>query len=87
MRKLALHWQILIAIVLAGIAGSIIFGYRESTGNEPGIFGIDFVVMFDYIGTLFSERVEDDHRAVDYFVHHHRRRGHRRWRQSWCAWR
>lgn len=53
MRKLALHWQILIAIVLAGIAGSIIFEYRESTGNEPGIFGIDFVVMFDYIGTLF----------------------------------
>lgn len=53
MRKLALHWQILIAIILAGITGTIIFEYRASTGNEPGIFGIDFITMFDYIGTLF----------------------------------
>ena len=53
MRKLALHWQILIAIILAGIVGTIIFEYRDSTGNEPGVFGIDFVTMFDYIGTMF----------------------------------
>ncbi len=53
MRKPALHWQILIAIILAGIAGTIIFEYRDSTGNEPGVFGIDFITMFDYIGTLF----------------------------------
>ncbi|MCH8100824.1 MAG: dicarboxylate/amino acid:cation symporter [Proteobacteria bacterium] len=53
MRKLALHWQILIAIVLAGIVGTIIFEYRASTGNEPGIVGIEFLTMFDYIGTLF----------------------------------
>lgn len=53
MRKLALHWQILIAIVLAGIAGLIIFSYRESTGTEPGIFGIDYVVILGYIGDLF----------------------------------
>ena len=53
MRKLALHWQILIAIILAGITGTIIFEYRASTGNEPGIFGIDFITMFDYVGTLF----------------------------------
>ena len=53
MRKLALHWQILIAIILAGISGSVIFEYRASTGNEPGIFDIDFLTMFDYVGTLF----------------------------------
>ncbi len=53
MRKLALHWQILIAIILAGITGTIVFEYRASTGNEPGIFGIDFITMFDYVGTLF----------------------------------
>jgi len=53
MRKLALHWQILIAIILAGIAGSVIFEYRASTGDEPGIFDIDFLTMFDYVGTLF----------------------------------
>jgi len=53
MRKLALHWQILIAIVLAGIAGSVIFEYRSSTHLEPGIFGVDYVVIFGYIGKLF----------------------------------
>ncbi|MDH4056927.1 MAG: dicarboxylate/amino acid:cation symporter [Gammaproteobacteria bacterium] len=53
MRKLALHWQILIAIVLAGIAGLFIFSYRESTGIEPGMFGVDYVVIFGYIGDLF----------------------------------
>jgi proton glutamate symport protein len=53
MRKLALHWQILIAIVLAGIAGSVIFEYRSSTHLEPDIFGVDYVVIFGYIGKLF----------------------------------
>jgi Na+/H+-dicarboxylate symporter len=53
MRKLALHWQILIAIVLAFIAGMWMFGVKESTGSQPGLFGIEFIAMFDYIGTLF----------------------------------
>ncbi|HNP66112.1 MAG TPA: dicarboxylate/amino acid:cation symporter [Woeseiaceae bacterium] len=53
MRKLALHWQILIAIVLAGIAGYVIFEYRGSTGIEPGIFGVKYVAVFGYIGDLF----------------------------------
>ncbi len=53
MRKLALHWQILIAIVLAFGAGLAIFYYRENTGLEAGLFGIDFVAMFDFIGTIF----------------------------------
>lgn len=53
MRKLALHWQILIAIVFAFIAGLWMFNIKEATGNQPGVFGIEFIAMFDYIGTLF----------------------------------
>ena len=53
MRKLELHWQILIAIILAGIAGSIIFSYRESTGVEPTLLTIPYISIFDYIGTIF----------------------------------
>ncbi len=53
MRKLALHWQILIAIVFAFIAGLWMFSIKETTGNQPGVFGIEFIAMFDYIGTLF----------------------------------
>ena len=46
MRNLKLHWQILIAIVLAGIAGTI-------TGTEGSVLGITFVEIYDFIGTLF----------------------------------
>jgi Na+/H+-dicarboxylate symporter len=53
MRKLELHWQILIAIILAGIAGSIIFSYRESTGIEPTLLTIPYISIFDYVGTIF----------------------------------
>jgi len=53
MRKLALHWQILIAIAVAFIAGTVIFEYRNTTGIEPGIFGINYLTIFDYIGTMF----------------------------------
>ncbi|MEL7186574.1 MAG: dicarboxylate/amino acid:cation symporter [Pseudomonadota bacterium] len=53
MPKIALHWQILISIVLAGIVGLFIFDARETSGVEPGMFGVAFVTMMDYIGTLF----------------------------------
>jgi len=53
MRKLALHWQILIAIILAFAAGLWMFGVKESTGMQPGVFGIEFISMLDYIGELF----------------------------------
>lgn len=46
MRKLPLHWKILIAIVLA-----IIVGY--STGKDASLFGITFYSIFDFFGTLF----------------------------------
>jgi len=46
MLKLKLHWQILIALVLAAVAGSLV---SESTG----IFGISLVGVFEFVGTLF----------------------------------
>ncbi len=51
MRKLALHWQILIAIGLAFSVGLWIFYTTKSTGEQP--FGVNFIAGFDYIGTLF----------------------------------
>lgn len=53
MRKLALHWQILIAIILATVVGITIFTLREQSGVEPSILGIGFVTIFGYIGELF----------------------------------
>lgn len=44
--RLALHWQILIAIVLAGLAG-------WASGPDGGIFGMHWVDLFDFVGTLF----------------------------------
>ena len=52
MRKLALHWQILIAIGLAAVAGYFV---NSATTEDfiPGLFGVPFVAMFDYIGEIF----------------------------------
>ncbi|MBO1926011.1 dicarboxylate/amino acid:cation symporter [Thiomicrorhabdus sp. 6S2-11] len=44
--KLALHWQILIALVLATIMGSW-------SGTEGTIFGIHWLAVYTFIGTLF----------------------------------
>jgi Na+/H+-dicarboxylate symporter len=46
MRKLELHWQILIAILLAVVAGSL-------TGTEGGIGNVTFYQVYDFVGTLF----------------------------------
>ncbi len=46
MLKLKLHWQILIALGLAVIAGII-------TGKDAGIFGITFYSIYNFIGTMF----------------------------------
>ncbi len=52
MRKLALHWQILIAILLAVVVGSLV---KSGTTEDfaPNIFGVSFVAIFDYIGAMF----------------------------------
>jgi Na+/H+-dicarboxylate symporter len=46
MLKLKLHWQILIALGLAVIAGSI-------TGKDMSIAGVTFYSIYEFIGTLF----------------------------------
>ncbi|MEM9690028.1 MAG: dicarboxylate/amino acid:cation symporter [Pseudomonadota bacterium] len=52
MPKLALHTQIFIALALA-----VLFGYLVNVSttetSQPGILGVPYVAMFDYIGTLF----------------------------------
>ncbi len=52
MPKLALHTQIFIALGFA-----VFFGWLINTNTtdtfQPGILGVPFVSMFDYIGTLF----------------------------------
>ena len=52
MRKIALHWQILIAIALAIVAG---WAVKESTTATftPNILGVEFVSIFDYVGRMF----------------------------------
>lgn len=46
MKKLPLHWQILIAILLACIAGGL-------TGRDMALFGVAFYDVYDFLGTLF----------------------------------
>ena len=51
-RKLALHWQILIAIVFAAIVGTIVRHYTTD-GVTPAIMGVSFVSVFKFIGAIF----------------------------------
>ncbi len=46
MRRLALHWQILIALALAVVAGSL-------SGTDAAIAGVPFVAVYGFIGDLF----------------------------------
>ncbi len=53
MKKLELHWQILIAILLAGVSGWLVNKSIASGVENPSILGISIVGVFDYIGSLF----------------------------------
>ena len=53
MQKIELHWQILIAIILAAISGWIVNGLIASGVSDPSILGISVLGIFKYIGTLF----------------------------------
>lgn len=46
MMKLKLHWQILIALVLAVIVGTL-------TGTDGSLFGITFYSVYQFVGSLF----------------------------------
>jgi Na+/H+-dicarboxylate symporter len=53
MKRLALHWQILIAIGLAVAAGYAVNVAGGGDPSAPGVFGISFLAMFSYVGQLF----------------------------------
>ena len=46
MTKLALHWQILIAIIVATIAGLL-------TGTDASLLGVNFYAIYVFVGALF----------------------------------
>ena len=53
MKKLELHWQILIAILLAGVSGWLVNKSIASGVEDPSFLGISIVGTFEYIGSLF----------------------------------
>lgn len=53
MKKLALHWQILIAIGCAIVAGYAVNQAGDGDPYAPKLFGVSLLTSFDYIGTLF----------------------------------
>ena len=55
MRKLELHWQILISIIVAGIIGGIVFNAQSKSGVDATFFqtSITWMSIFNYIGTMF----------------------------------
>ena len=55
MRKLELHWQILISIIAAAIVGGIVFNSQAKTGVDATIFqsSVTWMSVFAYIGTMF----------------------------------
>ena len=46
MRRLALHWQILIALLLDAVAGQL-------TGEDTTLLGVPLLGAYEFVGTLF----------------------------------
>ncbi len=53
MKKLELHWQILIAIGLAGLSGYLVNRSIAAGVEDPSLLGVSVIGFFDYIGTMF----------------------------------
>jgi Na+/H+-dicarboxylate symporter len=53
MTKIALHWQILIAIGLAAVAGFLVNYLGAGDPMAPELFGVSFLTAFNYIGEMF----------------------------------
>ncbi|WJW74493.1 dicarboxylate/amino acid:cation symporter [Thiohalobacter sp. IOR34] len=49
--RLKLHWQILIALVLAVLAGSL-------SGRTGGLLGVSFYAVYEFLGTLFMNALK-----------------------------
>jgi proton glutamate symport protein len=56
MRKLQLHWQILIAILVGIAAGWL-------SGDEGALFGVTLYSAYDFVGTLFINALKHADRA------------------------
>ena len=54
MKKIALHWQILIAIVFAAAAGIAVNIAKGQGIEDPSFLGVPFVSMFGYVGDLLE---------------------------------
>ncbi|GFO82519.1 MAG: glutamate:proton symporter [Methyloceanibacter sp.] len=52
MPKLALHWQVLIAIVLAATFGATVKQYTTDAFT-PGVWGVSYVSIFAFVGAIF----------------------------------
>jgi len=52
-KKLELHWQILIAILLAGLAGYGVNSAIAGGDPDPSILGVSLLGLFGYIGEMF----------------------------------
>jgi proton glutamate symport protein len=52
MKKIALHWQVLMALFLAVLAG-VLVRHFEVQGRSVAILGITAIGAFDFVGTLF----------------------------------
>ena len=53
MLKLKLHWQIAIAILLAGLSGWLVNRAIVTGTEDPSFLGISIIAAFEYIGTIF----------------------------------
>jgi Na+/H+-dicarboxylate symporter len=53
MTKIALHWQILIAILLAAIAGFLVNYFGDGDPTAPQFLGVSILGAFEYIGEMF----------------------------------
>jgi len=51
--KLKLHWQIAIAILLAGLSGWLVNRAIVTGTEDPSFLGISIIAAFEYIGTIF----------------------------------
>ena len=49
--SIKLHWQILVALVLAVIAGRL-------SGTDAALFGIRFLDVYAFLGTLFMNALK-----------------------------
>jgi proton glutamate symport protein len=53
MTKIALHWQILIALALAVVVGWAVNSAGAGDPSAPELFGVSFLTMFEYVGDMF----------------------------------